>query len=136
MRTARLLTLFALVCSAAALFGKDRNWQDATVEDARTGSAGSMAVGSVTGTGSGASGWSVAGAIIVTYYSIRAGDMLYIVGCVPRGTVRYRCPDLTVHGKTRIAIEGRDAHILDDEGKDRKLPIIEKILEQSKEAKP
>ena len=44
-------------------------------------------------------------------------------------------PEHHEHGKTRIAVEGRDAHILDDEGKDRKGPIAEKILKQPEDSK-
>jgi hypothetical protein len=50
----------------------------------------------------------------------------------PRGTMRYRCPDITVHGKTRIATDGKNAHILDDEGKDRKVPVIERSWKKTK----
>jgi len=94
-----------------------------------------MAVGTASGTTYGTTALAVAAPIVVTYYSISAGDMLYVVGCIPRGTLRYRCPDLTVHGKTKIAIDGKDMHILDDEGKDRKVPILEKILQKNEDSK-
>ena len=35
--------------------------------------------------------------------------------------------NVTLYGKTKIAVDGRNAHILDDEGKDRKVPIAQKI---------
>jgi hypothetical protein len=34
--------------------------------------------------------------------------------------------NITLHGQTQIAIEGMTVHILDDSGKDVKLPIVEK----------
>lgn len=133
MRQVSKLIVSALLVSfslAAVLKAKPRQWLDATVVDAKSGPAGSISTGTVSGTQYGATGLAVSSVIVVTYYTIDTGDMLYVVGCVPRGTLRYKCPDITVHGKTKIAIEGRDAHVLDDEGKDRKVPIIEKILKQ------
>jgi hypothetical protein len=42
--------------------------------------------------------------------------------------------NLTVHGTTKIALDanGHDAHILDDGGKDVKVPIAEKVAHSSK----
>jgi hypothetical protein len=34
---------------------------------------------------------------------------------------------VTLYGKTKIALDGTNAHILDDGGKDIKVPIVEKI---------
>ena len=134
MRTITLLGMLA--CLSLAVFAKERQWQDAKVLDAKTGSAGSIAASSVSGTPYSATGLAVSSAIIVTYYTISTDTITYVVGCIPRGTIRYRCPDITVHGKTKIAIEGRDAHILDDEGKDRKIPILEKIANDPASLKP
>jgi hypothetical protein len=41
---------------------------------------------------------------------------------------------VTLYGKTKIAIDGKNAHILDDEGKDEKVPIAEKIARTSQPA--
>jgi hypothetical protein len=35
--------------------------------------------------------------------------------------------NVTLNGQTKISIEGHDLHVLDDEGKDVKLPIVQKI---------
>ena len=35
--------------------------------------------------------------------------------------------NVTLYGKTKIAIDGKNAYILDDEGEDRKATIAEKI---------
>ena len=34
--------------------------------------------------------------------------------------------NVTIHGKTQIAVEGMKIHVLDDEDKDVKLDIVEK----------
>jgi hypothetical protein len=35
--------------------------------------------------------------------------------------------NVTLHGQTKIAVDGMDIHVLDDGGKDVKLTIVEKI---------
>lgn len=126
MKRSIIAALVVFLCPY--VFAKERQWQDATVDDAKTGTAGTISAASVSGGTYSASGLGVAASIPLTYYWITAGEMTYVVACVPRGTIRYKCPNITIHGKTKIAIEGRDAHILDEDGKDRKLPIMEKIL--------
>jgi hypothetical protein len=40
-------------------------------------------------------------------------------------------------GKTKIAIDGKNAHVLDDEGKDKKMPIAQEIARtKPEEPKP
>ena len=69
-------------------------------------------------------------------YRIETDDMIYILEyCYnaivqhpwPGQNSRKRAPDVTLHGKTKIAIEGHDAHILDDSGRDVKVPIMVKV---------
>lgn len=43
------------------------------------------------------------------------------------GRLSGRIPNLTVNGHTKIAIEGRRVHVLDDDGKDWKLTIVAKV---------
>jgi hypothetical protein len=38
-----------------------------------------------------------------------------------------RVPNLTINGSTKIAIEGRHVHVLDDDGKDWKFTIVTKV---------
>jgi hypothetical protein len=38
-----------------------------------------------------------------------------------------RTPNLTIHGTTKIAVEGRHVRVLDDDGKDWKLTIVTKV---------
>jgi hypothetical protein len=39
-------------------------------------------------------------------------------------------PNLTVNGHTKLAIEGRHAHILDEDNKDRKFDIVQKVADK------
>jgi hypothetical protein len=141
---ARVLAIVGILICSAALFANDRKWQDAIARDIHTGNIGEIAVGSAYGTPYSVSSLAIAAPIVATYFAIEvpnayaysykkdghqvyaAGGMLYIVGCV-RGSLRYRCPNVALNGRTKIAIDGTNAHILDDDGKDRKLPVIQKI---------
>jgi hypothetical protein len=117
--------IFALFLLPLVASAKNREWKDATVVAVRTSSSGSasMPVGTV----------SVTVPVNQTACWIKAGNITYVVSCFPRAISNgWRCPNLTVNGPTRIAIEGRNAHILDDDGKDRKVPIIAKIAEPTK----
>jgi hypothetical protein len=40
-----------------------------------------------------------------------------------------RWPNLTVNGHAKLAVEGRNAHVLDEDNKDRKFSIIEKAVQ-------
>jgi len=62
--------------------------------------------------------------ITKTYYWIETEDTTYILG--PAITKRQML-NVTLYGKTKISIEGHNAHILDDDGKDKKMPIAQKI---------
>ena len=57
-------------------------------------------------------------------------DITYIVRQIIR---RNGHPlNVTLHGETKISIDGHDMHILDDDGKDVKLPIVQKIAKTEK----
>jgi hypothetical protein len=120
-----LLVALVLLSIPSFLAAKERNWQDATVIAFRSGDAGSASIPVGTAT--------VTVPINQTAYWIKAGNMTYVISCYPRARANgWRCPNLTVNGHTKIAIEGRDAHILDDDAKDRKVPIIAKIADPEK----
>jgi len=58
-------------------------------------------------------------------YRFETADVSYLVRQVIR---RNGTPlNVTLHGLTKIAIEGMHIHILDDAGKDVKLPVIQKV---------
>jgi hypothetical protein len=135
-----MFAVMVIVASAAS--AKNRDWMDAVVSDARTGSAGAvgMTTGTATSTGATSTGMATTVAVPVdqTYYWIATKDIIYVVSCFPRAISNgWRCPNVTVHGHTRISIDGRNAHILDDDGKDRKVPIVQKIaVDKSPQTKP
>jgi hypothetical protein len=102
------------------LFGvaKNRNWQDAILADIRSttdnNGVAAMPIGSMV--------YGVPIRRVDTYLSVDAADMKYVLYAKP-----HRKPlNLTVHGKTKIAVEGTTAYLLDDGGKELKLPIVQK----------
>jgi hypothetical protein len=120
----RTVTLVLVILCASIALADNRQWKDAKVVNI-TSDAGGAAAAS-TGT------IAVAVPINRTFYWIQTEDMTYVLGpaITPCGRVFRRCPyllNVTLYGKTKIAIDGRNAHVLDDEGKDEKIPIAEKI---------
>lgn len=128
---------FALVLLVpSAVIAKPREWKNATVAAIAVGTvdngAAVMPVGTL---------W--LGVRITANcigYRIETEDMIYILEYRynpivqhpwPGQHSRERAPDVTVYGKTKIAIEGHDAHVLDDSGKDVKVPIMAKIARRS-----
>jgi len=59
-----------------------------------------------------------------TYYWIQTSDKIYVLG---PALTRHQLLNVTLHGPTRIAVDGNSAHILDDDGKDRKMPVVETV---------
>jgi hypothetical protein len=104
-------------------YAKDRAWQDADVEamDSNVSNAGTA----IMPVGAGIVGVPLRRA--VTYYRLATPTIIYIVE-----TVNRRKPlNLTLHGKTKIYIDGQKMHILDDGGKDVTVPIVEKMATQA-----
>ncbi len=123
MRKAALL--FFLVCTSAVL-ANNRQWKEAKVVKISSESGGAVAapIGTMM----------VGVPITKTFYWIETEDIVYVLG--PAITKR-QLLDVTLYGKTKIAIEGKNAHVLDDEGKDRNMPIAEKIARaKPEEPKP
>jgi hypothetical protein len=131
----KALALTLLLLVPPAIMAKPREWKNATVAAIAVGTADNgaavMPVGTI---------W--LGVRITANcigYRIETEDMIYILEyCYnpivqhpwPGQHSRKRAPDMTVNGKTKIAIDGHDAHILDDSGKDVSVPIVEKIARQ------
>ena len=61
----------------------------------------------------------------VVIYQFETPDMTYKVRHVIRRSAKGL--NVTLHGQTKIAVDGMDIHVLDDSGKDVKLTIVEKI---------
>lgn len=121
----RAALILAVLCASVVL-AKPRDWKSAIVTSAET-TVVSMAA------------W---GDTNIIHYKIETDDMIYVLDYAfnpavkapwPGQHSRTRAPNLTVNGKTKIAIEGRDAHVLDDDGKDVKLPIAQKIARTAAE---
>jgi hypothetical protein len=63
----------------------------------------------------------------VANYRFETPDIGYLVRMIVKyGNGHEKPLNITIHGKTQIAIEGMKMHVLDDEGKDVKLDIVEK----------
>jgi hypothetical protein len=122
--------LLVFLCASSILANTNREWQDAKVTKISAcftyGSPATEAVGTT----------------FVTeppenyrmYYSIETVGMTYILYSsfslplehIWQGQNR-RAPRLTLNGMTKISIDGHDAHILDDDGKDVTVSVFEKI---------
>jgi hypothetical protein len=61
----------------------------------------------------------------VLFYQFETPDMIYKVRHVIRRNAKGL--NVTLHGQTKIAVDGMGIHVLDDSGKDVKLTIVEKI---------
>lgn len=94
----------------------NREWKDAEVANI-TSERGGAAVVPVGGA-------LVGVPITKTFYWIQTDDTTYVLGPV---ITKRQSLNVTLYGKTKIALDGRNAHIPDDDGKDKKLPIAEKI---------
>jgi len=113
----RILCSLVLVLCCLSLFAKDRNWQDAIFLGARTSQNGAFAMPIGTAL--------VAAPITSQHFWFRANGLDYCLYFPSR--LSGRVPNLTVNGHTKIAIEGRRVHVLDDDGKDWKLTITGKV---------
>lgn len=121
----RIIVFVALSVFAASALAKNLEWKDARVVNIISTSQNSGAAVVPVGT-------MLVGVPVTTnttLYQIETPEMIYILSYTfnPMVNWRNRPPNLTVNGKTKIAIDGRNAHIIDDEGKDVKVPIARKI---------
>jgi hypothetical protein len=110
----RLLLPVLLLFSLAA--AKDRVWKDAVFLGLTTSTAGAaaMPIGNMV----------VAFPLSGRIYWVRCDGVTYALTTDYTG----HWPNLTVNGHTKLAIEGRKAHILDEDNKDRKFTILEKSI--------
>jgi hypothetical protein len=114
------LALVVIILWASVAAAKARKWISGTVVSVETSRVAVAAWGDTN----------------VIHYKIKTAHMTYVLDYAynpavklpwPREHSRLRSPNLTVNGKTRISIDGRNAHVLDDDGRDIKLSIEEKI---------
>jgi hypothetical protein len=112
VRTATLI--LALLLPSAAL-AKDLEWKDAKVIDitSERGGAAVLPIAALVG-----------GSLTKIFYWIQTDDTIYVLGPV---LTRSQLLNVTLHGPTKIAIDGNNAHIKDDDGRDEKVRVAEKV---------
>jgi hypothetical protein len=127
-----LLSLLVALAIAVPCFAKHKEWQDATVV-----SIGSQRVGTystananayATGNSVNAYGSGISVGVYTTYYTLRTSTTVYVLAFNPMKN--WHRLDLTIHGKTQVYVDGGRLHVRDDSGKDRSLPIVEKVAVQ------
>lgn len=69
--------------------------------------------------------------LVVAVYHFETEDVIYTVRKVYKKNCSISCGsegplDVTIHGKTQVSVEGMKIHILEDDGKEVKLDIVEK----------
>ena len=72
----------------------------------------------------------VGGSSTKTFYWIQTAETIYVLGPV---IGKRQLLNVTLHEPTKIAIDGKTAHIVDYYGQDRKIPIAEKIARPKSE---
>jgi hypothetical protein len=70
--------------------------------------------------------------LTVALYTFETEDIAYKVRKIYRKNCAVACGaerplDVTLHGQTKIAVEGMKIYILEDDGKEAKLDIVEKV---------
>lgn len=118
MKSAALIV--AILWSSLAL-AKDYQWRDAKVIDITSEKRGAVVlpIASLVG-----------GPSTKTFYWIQTVDTVYVLGPV---IGKHQLLNVTLHEPTKIAIDGKTAHIVDDYGQDRKIPITEKVARPKSE---
>jgi len=113
--------ILAILSSSLAL-AKDHQWKDARVIDitSESGGAAVLPIAALVG-----------GPITKTFYWIQTDDAVYVLGPV---LTRSQLLNVTLHGPTKVAIDGNNAHILDDYGKDQKMRVVERIASPGPES--
>lgn len=125
--------LFLLLSASTTLANDKRDWKEAKVARIASSVEDNGAVAGAVGT------TVIAGRIQTSamYYWLETDDVTYVVAVTytpmrarivqPNGG---RPLNVTLYGKTKISMDGTNAHVLDDAGKDIKVPIVEKIARQ------
>jgi len=104
----------AVACFSIAI-GKGYQWKDAKVIDITSEKGGAVVVPIAALVGV---------PITKTFYWIQTDDTIYVLG---PAITKSQLLNVTLHEPTKVAIEGNNAHILDDYGKDKKMPVVEKV---------
>lgn len=131
MRPTLLLICVALLaslpCSATTL-----DWQEATVVRLASQPTGTSAaivpIGNVL--------YGVSSTNTNSWYWIRLDKMTYVVPNYSNGAWVHRWLILTIGGKNKAAVDGKNLRIVDDEGKERQVKIIAKMTNEVADAPP
>jgi hypothetical protein len=125
-----LAFVFILMSASVAFANDKREWKEAKVARIASSVEDNGTVAGTVGT------TVIAGRIQTSslYYWLETEDVTYIVAVTYTPMrARFSQPNgghplnVTLYGKTKISMDGSNAHILDDAGKDVKVPVVEKI---------
>lgn len=107
-----------LLASSLTALGKDREWKDAVFLGVVSGNSGAaaMPIGTMT----------VAVPLTSRFYVVKSENITYYL----RTSYTGHWPNLTVNRNCKFAVEGRNAHVLDEDNKDRKFSIVEKVADK------
>ena len=122
----RVLIVLGLLAASLTAAAKDRLWKDAIFLGTQPYSSGTVAVVPV---GNMVIAGNVGGG---RWYLVKCDGITYWL----RANYTGHWPNLTVNGHTKLAIEGRHAHILDEDNKDRKFDIVQKVADQPTSVAP
>lgn len=106
-----------------------KSWQDAWVLDHTLEPIGSQTTTAVASWVHVAAGKSVSTNIYVNSYHISSNGITYWIACIP-GNRQYPCPNITVNHRTIVSVESTTLHVLDDDGVDQSVSILEKVAER------
>lgn len=119
-----LLSLFLILAFSSVATAKEREWRPATVSEMTSEDS------EIDKPPNPKTGQSLVFLTTTILIRLETPDITYVVRQIIH---RNGHPlNVTLHGETKICVEGNNMHILDDAGKDVKLPIVQKIAKQQK----
>jgi hypothetical protein len=128
MRAQAVILVSVFLLSASVATAKKHEWQDGIVVNITSEAPGATAPGAET-----VFGYQIKRA----YYWIKVGKITYVLA--NSWSVGFHSPkaplNVTLNGKIKIAVEGRNGFILDDGGKEIERPIVAKIAEPAETPK-
>lgn len=110
-----------------------QSWQDGFVLDHQFTPIGTQTTGLVSSWANVVVGKATSHNINASSFHIASNGVVYLVACI-MGDPHYPCPNITVRHRTIVSVESTTLHILDDDGKDCPVPILEKVAENGRKA--
>lgn len=114
---------------AAEIPAPQQSWQDGFVLDHTSHTAGSETSAVVVGWLHVAAGGAASRPIIVNQYRIASNGIIYTIACLPT-TQEHPCPNVTVHHRAIVSVDSTILHVLDDDGVEQKVAIVDKTAER------